>query len=934
MTPSSLTPSIFSQRLSRENLLRILDIAYQAGSYRFLRQAALTWLTTYPGDLGVNLWMAKGFIAENKPAQAQPILEKLARLDPEYMEAVEVMGAPQPVSSLDAQGWARLLRRAREALQNGSPDEAEAMSKQAIESDPDAVQAAILQLHLTGARGDPAAVINLSKSYRTRWPDCLHFSLLLAEAQLETGDEVGAVTLLHRCVVNDAAGQVPARLWGENHAYRPLWPDPLEIAFDVPVPADVAARLGWNLLPAAKISHFVEELLGNKAEMPPADESAETPETNIQPPAEDEPVLPYLERLIAAEEAEGPEDAGEIEEPSTGEIPDGGKQPWQRPAEMPGEWLAIPESPEGSTLAVSNESATVSQRPAEIGPMVQPQPQPAVAASESMKSVQDEFEKIAKRLKQPGLGRADGRYPVYVIFSTESGLTRQHGAATLGVLTKEMVRLSAEIRKRPGWDAVLFYPDNEACMARYGLKPVDASDPWKLKLAIADLDTALRKKGEMIGALLIVGGPDIVPFHHLPNPTDDMDQLIASDNPYACLDGNYFIPDWPVGRLPGESGPDAGLLLEQIRRLVRFHAKNAPVVAGKRKSLGFWKRAHLWLRSRAAKPRNGSFGYTAAVWRRSSLAVYRPIGEANSLVSSPPELSGSLPGKKSVSVAYYNLHGMVDAAEWYGQRDSTESQTGPDYPIALSPKDLSGKGQVADIIFSEACYGAHIDGKTEDKAMALKFLARGSLVLVGSTCAAYGSVTTPLIGADLLGHYFWKGIKAGETAGEALMQARIDLVREMTRRQGFLDAEDQKTLISFVMYGDPLVGSGQQTAQYKNLLRVRAHPVIKTVSDQKEDATPVQPVPETILHQVKQIVSEYLPGLESAEMKVCKQVASNSKKPQAGETAKSIKAAPDGNGRVVVTILKDIPIGAKIHHQYARVTLDPRGRMLKLAMSR
>src|SRR5512142_90851 len=97
MTPSSLTPSIFTQRLSRENLLRILDTAFQAGSYRFLRQAALAWLTTYPGDLGVNLWLAKAFIAESKPAQAQPILEKLLRLDPEYTEAVEALGKNETI---------------------------------------------------------------------------------------------------------------------------------------------------------------------------------------------------------------------------------------------------------------------------------------------------------------------------------------------------------------------------------------------------------------------------------------------------------------------------------------------------------------------------------------------------------------------------------------------------------------------------------------------------------------------------------------------------------------------------------------------------------------------------------------------------------------------------------------------------------------------
>jgi hypothetical protein len=37
----------------------------------------------------------------------------------------------------------------------------------------------------------------------------------------------------------------------------------------------------------------------------------------------------------------------------------------------------------------------------------------------------------------------------------------------------------------------------------------------------------------MIGALLIIGGSDNVPFHMLPNPTDDSDVNVPSDNPYA-----------------------------------------------------------------------------------------------------------------------------------------------------------------------------------------------------------------------------------------------------------------------------------------------------------------------------------------------------------------------------------------------------------------
>jgi len=49
-------------------------------------------------------------------------------------------------------------------------------------------------------------------------------------------------------------------------------------------------------------------------------------------------------------------------------------------------------------------------------------------------------------------------------------------------------------------------------------------------------------------------------------------QKSPSDNPYATLDENYFIPEWPVGRLPGGTDSDAGLLLDELRRVIAYHA--------------------------------------------------------------------------------------------------------------------------------------------------------------------------------------------------------------------------------------------------------------------------------------------------------------------------------------------------------------------------
>ncbi len=125
------------------------------------------------------------------------------------------------------------------------------------------------------------------------------------------------------------------------------------------------------------------------------------------------------------------------------------------------------------------------------------------------------------------------------------------------------------------------------------------------------------------------------------------------------------------------------------------------------------------------KPRRTSFGYSAEIWRRASHSVYRPIGEPRKLSISPPTESGQLPKEASspLELAYFNLHGLEDTADWYGQRDPLEHYDGPDYPVALSPKDIINSGRAPQVVFSEACFGANIFGKTTETALALTVAA-------------------------------------------------------------------------------------------------------------------------------------------------------------------------------------------------------------------
>ena len=112
-----------------------------------------------------------------------------------------------------------------------------------------------------------------------------------------------------------------------------------------------------------------------------------------------------------------------------------------------------------------------------------------------------------------------GVFLIYVILTLRSKLEAFYGENVAALIQDEMKRLASTISRKRGWGARVFIPDDPLNIKESGIKPPRPGDAWELKLALADLDAELGEKGEMIGALLIVGGPEIVPFHRLPNPS-------------------------------------------------------------------------------------------------------------------------------------------------------------------------------------------------------------------------------------------------------------------------------------------------------------------------------------------------------------------------------------------------------------------------------
>jgi len=314
--------------------------------------------------------------------------------------------------------------------------------------------------------------------------------------------------------------------------------------------------------------------------------------------------------------------------------------------------------------------------------------------------------------------------------------------------------LSEYIESRKVYEPILCYYDTPN---EYGVDPVARNTE-----AIREYVSNFEKKMGDFDILLLLGGDEVIPFFRLENPCDDADKTVLSDNPYASRDDNYVIPERACARIP--DGENSEFMVRQLNKAVTRHEK--------------------------------SFGLTAKAWQKASENVYRPVGDPEELECTPPitkeDFKETWLQKKDY--LYFNVHGSRLSANWYGQE-------GAHYPVAMGPDNIV---DASGIVAAESCYGAYIIEKTQNNAICLRFLAERDVVgFCGSTTIAYGPAQPPSSEADLLVKYFFEHLEQGHTLSESLRNAKLDFARKSLRRHGFLDDDDTKTMLQFVVYGDP-----------------------------------------------------------------------------------------------------------------------------------
>lgn len=861
------------QMIDRNQFITTLRAARACEEYQFMKQATVLWLANFPGDLYIQYLQALAYAGIDNPNQAISLLEGIIEFDPYFIDAVKALSKLPENTQLK-----KYYQSITEFLQGQNPDrrlETEWLNnlynaRQAFyQSDLDK---ALAYAHQALVLEPPSAI-----------PSIFHLQIVQKMENLEMLNNISDI----------------------HHA---IWPKCLQVNIikaiadiDLGQSATGVERLHW-VAAYDCAGQAIQRLLGRQHRFKDLWSESFEVYFDLPIPASVNGYLGWnqLYSGLANElRVKQPQKSMKFGSPSSDEVT--------------------------RQLRVSNpvqKSYKVTE--------------PAKKTDKEIEEVQKAFSKLAKRIKAPELDRADNRFPTYVIMSAKKPLEKIYGPKTAGVIDDLLHRFSNLIQNLEDWSSVVFYPDDVTQLSDLGLKPVLATDAWQVKLALNDLDKGLAKRGEMIGALLIVGGPEIIPYHNLPNPTDDNDKEVPSDNPYSTIDENYFIPQWPIGRLPGETGPDSGLLLSQLRQLIHRYETG---VNKSKKSIASLQSiieaiVNFLINLGRTSNNNLGLGYAAEIWRKSSALVYKNAGNARDLQLSPPINSTSLSIKKKPrhNIGYFNLHGVKDGPNWYGQKDFSSTSSGPDYPIALTPGMFNEQTPAPQLTFTEACYGANIIDKHHEEALSLKFLDLGAQTFVGSTCISYGSVTPPLVSADYLAEKFWQNVFSGEAVGSALMKAKLSLVEEMIDTQGYLDGEDQKTVLSFVLFGDPLQIYDDINTVPKSLYRVNRTKQLKTISDpQMQQDIESEQVPLIVNMQAKKIVEKYLPGLQNVEMQYTKSYSTR----ELNQDKSFFTRFSSPSEHYLVTLQKSFESNHHTKHtHFARMTFNKKGKLVKFTTSR
>jgi hypothetical protein len=368
-----------------------------------------------------------------------------------------------------------------------------------------------------------------------------------------------------------------------------------------------------------------------------------------------------------------------------------------------------------------------------------------------------------------------------------AALAAKYDAAARARIDSGVAAWRAADAKR-GIDTVHVAIDDAVAMGKLGVAPVKGkATANKVKRALDALAKKLHPD-----YIVLFGGHEIVPMFVVANPSydphGDDDRLVPTDNPYACSSAfrakkraSYLVPDRVVGRIPD------------------LTADGDPVWL-----LDVLKRSSAWA-PRPASSYGSAYAVVCDEWKAAGAACMSYLGlPAAELQISPPARDADATAKKRLARGLHMIkcHGASLDPRFYGQK-------GTSYPEVLSSPTLRGKLSEGTLAAAMCCYGAQVYSPADPAAqmpgawpLATTYLRQGAVGFAGSTRIAWVGVDRMMC-ADWVAAAWLKSALGGASIGRALLEAKQDYVKWLASQGQQPDTADEKTLIEYVLLGDP-----------------------------------------------------------------------------------------------------------------------------------
>jgi hypothetical protein len=162
-----------------------------------------------------------------------------------------------------------------------------------------------------------------------------------------------------------------------------------------------------------------------------------------------------------------------------------------------------------------------------------------------------------------------------------------------------------------------------------------------------------------------------------------------------------------------------------------------------------------------------------------------------------------------------------DATFWGYKNADAENQNGTWKP-ALTSGTLKARLEPSTVVATMCCYGAQIFSPKDTDTWPLPstYLRKGALGFVGSTMKAWVG-TDEMSGADVIVTYYLKRVLEGDSIGLAFLKSKQDYHIHDSIPGKVLGPEEDKTLIEYILLGDPSIHPVTSLPDSPNTLAVQ-----------------------------------------------------------------------------------------------------------------